>query len=131
MRRPWSARAASELVAEDFFEESVFGFVEEVGEADEAALGIAAAEASGQSGRPLPGGSGGEVEGVPEAEPAVGRSDGFGRERGVHGLGAKANTKLNEGEGPRVRGRCRICQGRTLLLWTRTRIVSVRYLECA
>ena len=35
------------LVAEDFFEESVFGFFEEGGEADEAALGIAAAEASG------------------------------------------------------------------------------------
>jgi len=36
-----------ELVAEDFIEESVFGFFEEGGEADEAALGIAAAEASG------------------------------------------------------------------------------------
>ena len=36
-----------ELVAEDLFEESVFGFFEEGGEADEAALGIAAAEASG------------------------------------------------------------------------------------
>ena len=34
-----------ELVAEDFFEESVFRFFEEGGEADEAALGIAAAEA--------------------------------------------------------------------------------------
>ena len=35
-----------ELVAEDFFEESVFGLVEEGGEADQPALGVAAAEAS-------------------------------------------------------------------------------------
>jgi len=82
-----------ELVAEDFFEESVVGFLEEGGEADEAALGIAAAEASGQAGGPLDGGSGSEVGRVPEMEPAVGCRDGFGREGGVHGLGAKANTK--------------------------------------
>ena len=49
MCRPWSSRAArwASWWQKDFFEESVFGFFEEGGEADEAALGIAAAEASG------------------------------------------------------------------------------------
>jgi hypothetical protein len=76
-----------ELVAEDFFEESVFGLVEEGGYADEAALGIAAPEASGQSGGPLDGGAGGKVGSVPELKPPMNTNDGVGREGGVHRSG--------------------------------------------
>jgi hypothetical protein len=61
------------LVAEDFVEKdvSVRGLGDVGGDADEAAVRVAAAEGAGEAGRELDAGPGGEVGGVPAMEPVV------------------------------------------------------------
>jgi hypothetical protein len=80
------------LVAEDFLEEAVGGGLEVGGDADEAAVGIAAAEAPRQARAPLDAASRFEIGDAPEAEPALQL---FPQGRGKVGgrfHGRKANT---------------------------------------
>jgi hypothetical protein len=71
-----AGREVGHLVAEDFQEESVGGGFEMRRDADEAPVGIAAAEAPGQAGAPLDAALPFEVGDVPETEPAI---EGFGQ----------------------------------------------------
>jgi hypothetical protein len=74
-----AGREVGHLVAEDFQEESVGGGFEAYEmsrDADEAPVGIAAAEAPGQAGAPLDAALPFEVGDVPETEPAI---EGFGQ----------------------------------------------------
>jgi hypothetical protein len=66
-----AGREVGHLVSEDFLEESVGGGFEMSGYADEAAVGVAAAEASGQARAPLDSAHDIEVGDIPEVEPAV------------------------------------------------------------
>jgi hypothetical protein len=72
------------LVAEDFLEKSVGGAFEMRREADEAAVGIAAAEAPREARAPLDATLGVELRYRPEAEPVV---EGFGQMRGEGRIG--------------------------------------------
>jgi len=82
-----AGREVGHLVAEDFLEEPVGGGFEVRGDADEASVGIAAAEASGEARAPLDAAFGLEVGDVPEAKPAVeGLAKGIG-EAGRRGHG--------------------------------------------
>jgi hypothetical protein len=76
-------------VAEDFLEESVGSGFEIRRDADEALVGIAAAEATGQARAPLDAALGFEVGDVPEVEPAVEGLDEVRGEAGVRGHGGK------------------------------------------
>ena len=79
-----AGREVGHLVAEDFLEKSVGGgFFEVRRDADEALVGIAAAEASGQARRDLDSGLGGEARGFPGLEPVVKRGLGLVRNRKI------------------------------------------------
>jgi hypothetical protein len=83
------------LVAENLLEKSVGGTFEMRRETDEAAVGIAAAEASREARAPLDATLGVELRYRPEAEPVA---EGFGEMRGEAGLGRHGGKASTRGE---------------------------------